>query len=201
MAINRDRYRGFTLVELLVVIAIIGILIGMLLPAVHAVRIAARRTACINNVRQMAIALHNFQSTHQRFPPGVVDDDNNHRDGLHSGFVFMLPYIEQGNVYDLYDQNVDWKSGPNQALAEQSFPTLLCPENSSNVQQDGGIKGAPCDYAFNKGPFAFLSSTGITAGIFDINSKTSVSDIRDGTSTTFLLGEAASNTRIPAAST
>ena len=67
--------KGFTLVELLVVIAIIGILIGMLLPAVQQVREAARRTACSNNMRQLALAMHNFESSQQRFPSGVIAAD------------------------------------------------------------------------------------------------------------------------------
>ncbi len=201
MRTANKRCNGFTLVELLVVVAIIGILIGMLLPAVQAVRIAARRTACVNQVRQIALALHNYESAYARFPAGVVDDDNNHRECQHSALVFILPFLEQQNISDQYDLDLDWKSGPNLAVAQIPVPVFLCPENNANIEQDGGISGAPLDYALNKGTTAYLSLDGKTTGIFDINSRTRFGDIQDGTSMTLLLGEAASNPGIPAAST
>ena len=82
---------GFTLVELLVVIAIIGILIGMLLPAVQSVREAARRTQCMNNIRQLSLAALNYESAHMHFPSGVIDDDDNLQDAVRNGWVDMLP--------------------------------------------------------------------------------------------------------------
>ena len=201
MRIRNSADHGVTLVELLVVVAIIGILVGMLLPAVQAVRIAARRTACSNQVRQLALALHNYESAYNRFPAGVVDDDNNHRDCQHSGLVFILPFLEQQNIFDRYDLTVDWKTGSNLALAETPIPAFLCPENNANIEQNGGIIGAPRDYALYKGSNALLASNGKTTGILDINSRVRIADIQDGTSTTLLVGEAASNSGIPAAST
>lgn len=118
--------KGFTLVELLVVIAIIGILIGMLLPAVQAVREAARRIQCANNVKQFALGAHNFESAHQHFPPGRLGYDStgtifdsfgrgNMGTGASTGlvlategasvFVTLLPFIEQANAYDLINLN------------------------------------------------------------------------------------------------
>lgn len=110
---------GFTLVELLVVIAIIGILIGMLLPAVQMVREAARRTACKNNMRQLGLALHNYESALQRFPPGyayalgsqyaaqtgyqVSSGWANANHLGHAWGVFVLPFIEQQNLYEMAD--------------------------------------------------------------------------------------------------
>ncbi|MEM7454075.1 MAG: DUF1559 domain-containing protein [Planctomycetota bacterium] len=191
---NSRRASGFTLVELLVVIAIIGILIGMLLPAVQQVREAARRINCANNMRQLGLAVMNYESAFQHFPSGVVDSDDDLTDALHSGLVYLLPNIEQNNVYEQYDFNSDWKTGTNLTLTQVKIETFLCPSNTSAVGQDGGIPGAPSDYAFNKGSVSTLSALpGSSTGPFGVNSQTRVADIRDGSSTTFMIGEAASN--------
>lgn len=95
-----DRLPGFTLVELLVVIAIIGVLIALLLPAVQAAREAARRSSCQNNFKQVGLGLHNYHNTIKSFPPG------NLRTGSYFGWswgAYVLPYIEQGNVWDQID--------------------------------------------------------------------------------------------------
>jgi prepilin-type N-terminal cleavage/methylation domain-containing protein len=109
--------RGFTLVELLVVIAIIGILVGLLLPAVQAAREAARRMQCGNNLKQIGLAIHNYESAFKRFPNGSVDDDpremaprrlweaGNHRKG--TVLVKLLPFIEQTAIYNSIDFNLD----------------------------------------------------------------------------------------------
>jgi len=108
---SSNRHNGFTLVELLVVIAIIGILIGMLLPAVQSVREAARRTSCANNIRQLAIASHNYESALQEFPSGLYaslsEEDSSSPYFLrwwgHSMFTQLLPFMEANNVYDRFD--------------------------------------------------------------------------------------------------
>ena len=119
---NKQHRNGFTLVELLVVIAIIGILIGMLLPAVQQVREAARRTTCANNLRQQALANLNYESAHMNFPPGLnvpIDQGsgsfstglagaiNLQTEPIHDRFgswmVWTLPFQEQNNLYDQLD--------------------------------------------------------------------------------------------------
>ena len=122
------RKQGFTLVELLVVIAIIGILIGMLLPAVQQVREAARRTQCANNSRQLVLAMLNYESAHQRFPPAINSEFSRGRedappiienpsmagDGVQQGWgFFILPFLEQnalGQQYQTATGNgaIDW---------------------------------------------------------------------------------------------
>ena len=118
--------RAFTLVELLVVISIIGILVGMLIPAVQQVREAARRTACSNNLRQMALATQAFHSTHLRFPPGC---------DLNTGAswqAFLLPYIEQENLYntiDIVDPTFDWQDAAGNLAVSTNLQAFRCPSD------------------------------------------------------------------------
>ena len=121
------RLRGFTLVELLVVIAIIGILIGMLLPAVQAVRESARRISCANKLRQLAIALLNYESADEEFPPGWTSVDAPGDPG-YGWMAFMLPFVEQGNIQ--IDVSVPILDLPINGARAQSFDVLFCPSSS-----------------------------------------------------------------------
>ena len=128
--------RAFTLVELLVVIAIIGILIGMLLPAVQQVREAARRTECSNKIRQLALACHNYHSAHGNFPPGVATDrvvdfstPNSLEQSLdgHRGApwsVTILPFIEQNNAFDNLDLSEEFSRHLRAGLATDAVNYL-----------------------------------------------------------------------------
>jgi len=197
---------GFTIVELLVVVAIIATLVALLLPAVQSAREAARRTQCSNNLKQLGLALHEYHNTHQRFPAGVVAESDSaksgdFRDGDHSGFALLLPFLEQQNLHDLYDFASPWRSDNNRTARQTRLNVFLCPSSGSEVPQDGGVTGAPIDFAFSKGPRAYLCAEAAGGGMFDINSRVRIPEVTDGLSRTFAIGEAASNPNLPAAST
>ena len=190
--------RAFTIVELLVVIAIIAILVALLLPAIQSAREAARSTQCKNNLRQLGIALQNHHSAKGQFPPGVVTSDDDFQNGKHSGFVFLLSHLEQNTLFESYDQSQPWASNTNLAVGATHLQTLTCPSNDTEVPQQGGLSAGPTDYAFSKGPLAYLCEEQADGGMFDINSQVRIAQLEDGTSRTFALGEAASNARLDA---
>lgn len=156
---------GFTLVELLVVIAIIGILIGMLLPAVQQVREAARRMQCANNLRQIGLGTLNYESTHGEFPVNQVNHgESNGLGGHYSWVVSILPFIEQGNLHSLFDFSINNGDGtsmflmsddhPNAAAASTEIPTMLCPSDppsGDNRDWLGSANPASSSYAGNIG--------------------------------------------------
>ena len=196
---SKNRPHAFTLVELLVVIAIIGTLVALLLPAVQAAREAARRTECKNNLRQLGLALQNHHGALGHFPAGVVAGDDDFRNAKHSGFVSLLPYLEQQTLFEKYDQSEAWTSDANLAVGAARLSMLICSSNVTEVVQQGkDLAAAPTDYAFSKGPLAYLCEDQPSVGVFDINSDVRIAQITDGTSKTFAMGEAASNAMLEA---
>ena len=189
---------GFTLVELLVVIAIIGVLIGLLLPAVQKVRDAANRAACGNNLKQLGIALHHYHDVQSSFPPAYIEyyplTDRA------TWQVLLLPYTEQDNLYRTYDPNETTGGGENNFLLNGTKLKLFrCPAD---------VDLPPKHYppSPDLGPWAtgnYLCNNGLgpmrsdwrpetsvaQPGVFMVNSKTRVADITDGTSHTLLLSE------------
>lgn len=208
---------AFTLVELLVVIAIIGILIGMLLPAVQMVREAARRTSCANNTRQLALALLNYESAFESFPSGYRFDKSmspvNPVASIGPSDVRLLPYIEQENLENLTDGTMPWFMQPS-TVALTKVATFRCPtdpapdqyvvEFLSTIPFPVGDRFAPSSYAWNLGyndslgvgPNFTARSPDKNTGVFYQESETKVSGIRDGLSNTFAIGEAASGVPI-----
>src|SRR5438477_2970944 len=120
-----DRRRGFTLIELLVVIAIIAVLIALLLPAVQSAREAARRAQCVHNLKQIGLAMHNYRSANDAFPMPAITDKNGKP--LLSWRVAILPFIEQGELYNKFHTDEPWDSPHNKALLKEMPPTYLCP--------------------------------------------------------------------------
>jgi prepilin-type N-terminal cleavage/methylation domain-containing protein len=113
---------AFTLVELLVVIAIIGVVVALLLPAINAAREAARRAACASNMRQIGLATLSFESARRAFPPAHIELPRRH-----SGFAFILPYMEEQAIYDIYDFDQHWSAAVNRPATRTTIPTFVCP--------------------------------------------------------------------------
>jgi prepilin-type N-terminal cleavage/methylation domain-containing protein/prepilin-type processing-associated H-X9-DG protein len=240
---HQSQKRAFTLIELLVVIAIISILIGLLLPAVQKIRGAAQRMKCGNNLKQMGLAMHNYENTYGKLPPGLVNSGRSNNGGAappaaqsfypadgqwvvynHSGFVYLLPYIEQDNLYRNYVFTVPGSnSNPfsftmpatltathaNALVQGTMVPIYTCPADSidPDVKVLGGtgayslIGTVRSNYLFSSGAYFddMLPSANKTtvsntfAGAFGHNSKTTLEDIRDGSSNTIAIGESIQN--------
>jgi len=231
------RVRGFTLIELLVVIAIIAILIGLLLPAVQKVREAAARMSCQNNLKQMGLACHSFNDVYQRLPAALIhsgryNNANNvnyqgpeisytgqYKVYNHTGFVALLPFIEQGSLFAQYNyQLVGSPSNPyglplgaspnpnqNDVVAATYIKVFNCPSDvnpgpvySRNPYTPSDfytcVSARRSNYLFSTGAYtdydADWTNTSPTArGMFGNNGAIAIGRVRDGTSNTIMIGE------------
>jgi prepilin-type N-terminal cleavage/methylation domain-containing protein/prepilin-type processing-associated H-X9-DG protein len=210
------RPRGFTLIELLVVIAIIAVLIALLLPAVQSAREAARRAQCTNNLKQMALAALNFESTYGQLPPGWGPVPTfGGSAGRANPKVLILPYLENGNTYNAF--NLSWNlnvyqtTGPNYTAQDQTVSAYVCPSDPA----DAKVTATSSTGTSQAGYSNYMASTGGTAaqiigstdpsfekntvflGVFNVQldangnvtNKVTMASITDGTSNTGMFAE------------
>ncbi len=186
---------GFTLIELLVVIAIVAILIALLLPAVQQAREAARRMSCRNNLRQLAMAMHNYHDVHQCLPPGYVFRTGPQGNAAGAGWgAMLLPYLEQSALYQQINFSEPLYSPVNLTSRQKHLPVFLCP--SDVVSENGFVemggsseRYAMASYVASFGPPDLDDDQEKRDGLFSRNSRTRIADITDGTSSTLMLGE------------
>lgn len=216
MNITTKAKKGFTLVELLVVIAIIGILIGMLLPAVQMVREAARRTTCSNNMRQIGLALFNYESAHKQFPSagqakrggtgsnagqnvffsdkGVIESFSNAAPSVQT---YILPFVEQENVYNLVNLDYRYDIDPtrpeaptNQQAAKVALPLYICPSTGRGQSDAEG-------YGYTDYSAPVTVRPGLSGNpnqprfkcVLNGDSERLIASITDGTSNTIAMAE------------
>jgi prepilin-type N-terminal cleavage/methylation domain-containing protein/prepilin-type processing-associated H-X9-DG protein len=217
---SRNSFRvgrsGFTLIEILVCIGIIGLLIALLLPAIQSARESARRAQCVNNLKQLGLALHNYHDAHLAFPVGSLGakPENSNWKIWKSANVAILPHIEQRQISDQYDDNLP-AAKQSRSFGKDVIPIFLCPSAAhsnpldtsvissiygSNVNM-GEMLGAT-DYLYSKGPndswclvTASVPIPQNELGMFDLFHLIRMADVTDGASNTIAMGEGTSGPR------
>lgn len=190
---QNNRTKAFTLVELLVVIAIIGVLVGLHLPAVQSARAAARRISCYNNLKQLGVAFHNYESAHRRLPAGYIYKVG--PQGNHAGFGWasmLLPFMEQTSVYNQLNFRAPLFDNANLVAREHHLSSYICPEDRvspSGFVEMGSEKYAMASYVASFGPPDLDDTQEKREGLFSRNSGTRMADITDGLPNTLACGE------------
>src|SRR5579885_2769223 len=186
--------RGATLVELLVIIAILAILIGLLIPAVQKVRQAMNRARCLDNLRQVGLALHHYHDDRGAFPPGVTSPGVRDPYPWMSWHTRLLPYVEQGplwaaTVKAFRGEPTDFRLNPPHVGVSTPMPLYACPSDPRTPAP----RAVPLYPAWAIAYTDYLGNEGINAqrldGVLYVDSRTRLTDIRDGTSNTLLVGE------------
>jgi prepilin-type N-terminal cleavage/methylation domain-containing protein len=202
--------RGFTLIELLVVIAVIAMIIALLLPAVQQAREAARRAQCKNQLKQIALALHNYHGSHGIFPSGQYfcqsRTDCSTRAFYAPGWGWsasILPYIDQSPLYEQFDFRLSMRNLHHAGILSTPIPVFQCPSDATRLPSlpPSGLSYRPerlatTNYAGNGGSFGFsfqvprlANNEDLTNGVMGRDSARRMRDIQDGLSQTILLGE------------
>lgn len=202
-----QRRVGFTLIELLVVIAIVALLVGLLLPAVQQAREAARRSQCSNNLKQLGLALHNYEGQWKMFPTATRTTPTQTGRKQSAALTRLLPFLEQSGLAKRYDFRVNWFEPPNTSVIQTQLPVFQCPSTPGSNRVDtkliavGGVSfsgpRACADYAPVEGVGSLLTGTGLvdvqsegSPGALQVNfTQCRLSDLRDGTSSTLTLAE------------
>lgn len=190
----RRRFRGFTLIELLVVIAIIAVLIALLLPAVQSAREAARRIQCTNNLKQIGLALANYESSQGALPPTLVlaRDGAGYWSNGWSAQARILPYLEQGSVFSATNYTLSYKMPDNTTISRIEFAAFICPsEVRPEPKVSPGKHYAVASYNVNVGDWYVFGGLGAPGnrGAFGPNRSRRLGDFTDGLSNTVVFSE------------